>query len=1398
MVRRAVLAGGFRRGVALHSWALSLVAVSTIAACSGGGCGSGCMQPIAGGYPAGETVDKAAAMRITRSGLDFLGANAPTLAETFLGTTGGVYSVEIPKTSTTVDIPVLGSQALEVCLTGSSTTTNPPRCYVDLKLKDLKLRIDAISPSNIRLKGTVPIRLRDLPMKLQALGEFRVGLGSGSCSGQTPNYDYKTVSLSIELPAVAETLSPRSGFTKIDTKAAQIDIGLSQDDIGICKDCGFFTSVCNGIYAAIKNAAFNSIKSSVVGKVRDALGDALCQSPNPLITPNCPTGSSPDTPDPATAKRCLFDSDRGKCVPSLLGVEGKLSVGDLLAGVLPGSQGSVDMQFAAGGALDPSPGEALVNDKTNNGITLSMRGGLRASPQNACVPKVDNPMPTGIPVPKALRADKVSPWPTGETGPHVGLALSERFLNYAFTGLYNGGSLCLGISTEQTTMLHSGLLSLLVPSLKRLTYEQQKAPVAVVTRPQRAPIVELGGGTDPNKDPLLKLTLSRFAVDFYVQSYGRFIRAFTFTADVTMPVTLQTGKDPVKNPNGGLLPVLGNLDVKNAQVSNSDLLLEEPAAIATGFAGLLTELLGTFLADGLSPFDVSGALKSQGLMLSIPDGSIRKITDTEEDFLALFANLSVAQKVSLSGTRASIRTRELHPEAMSLETARRDQFPKLIVSASSTLQDASTWNGAVEYTWWIDRGTHAAWSRNGTIVVDNDTMIMQGRHTLYVSSRVVGQPASEGAPAEVPFVIDTTPPQAELVATVDGLRLRAFDYVTTDANLTMRYAKQDQAFSEWERFTELTFRNDDGLTVEVRDEEGNVGRTSSALIRGRKDGTLDASTSACSMTAGGAGQTPGGAGWLCVGGVFGLLGFLRRRVVSGQRLTTLAAGAIAVGGASMQGCSCSSDIDANVKTGCGPSCNDECGGANTIGIVGAYTSIARGNDGSVWVAGYNDVDKNGSNVWGDLVAGKFDSGKKLVNWSTVDGLPAARTDGTCPANDPRGWRGGETDLGANVGLYSSIQVGDIGEPMIAYYDATTRSLKFAIYDGKSWSSYFIKEGTTDGDYGRFAKLVIVNGLPTAVFFGIEKGAKGKARSKVMLATAQVSSPHSSSDWTFEDVALDEASPCRAVDCDGGQLCIQESSTCQATVIGCTPECKAGGFGAASACVMLKDVATCGTVVDPDFLNVYPQGLGIFISAAVGPKGLGIVAYDRIRGNLLMLQKSGAKWTSAIVDGETGLRSDNSAVDTGDVGVGASLAIDSKNNWHISYVNGSRESLQYVKVEDGKKVLAPERIDDGSSLGGKAFADGVHVIGDDSSLTAESSGAVTVLYQDATVGTLRIATGVPKSDGTHQWTVLAVDQPGKFAGFFPQRVTGTSLVANFWRSTDRPAQEFAGDVAIFEP
>src|SRR4029077_3886164 len=101
--------------------------------------------------------------------------------------------------------------------------------------------------------------------------------------------------------------------------------------------------------------------------------------------------------------------------------------------------------------------------------------------------------------------------------------------------------------------------------------------------------------------------------------------------------------------------------------------------------------------------------------------------------------------------------------------------------------------------------------------------------------------------------------------------------------------------------------------------------------------------------------------------------------------------------------------------------------------------------------------------------GRYDTGKQLVAWTTVDGLPPARTDGTCPDNDPTGWRHGETSSGVDVGLWTSIALDANDHPMVSYYDASNATLKFASFDGSKWSTHTVL-GNVGSDIGKYSKL----------------------------------------------------------------------------------------------------------------------------------------------------------------------------------------------------------------------------------------------------------------------------------------------------------------------------------------
>jgi hypothetical protein len=195
--------------------------------------------------------------------------------------------------------------------------------------------------------------------------------------------------------------------------------------------------------------------------------------------------------------------------------------------------------------------------------------------------------------------------------------------------------------------------------------------------------------------------------------------------------------------------------------------------------------------------------------------------------------------------------------------------------------------------------------------------------------------------------------------------------------------------------------------------------------------------------------------------------------------------------------------------------------------------------------------------------------------------------------------------------------------------------------------------------------------------------------------------------------------------------------------------------------------------------------------AVNPqKDVGIVFYDRIRGNLHQSQKIAGKWTTVLLDGQT---PGDPGSDTGDTGIGASLAIDAKGDWHIAYVDGIKESLKYMKVIGGTMPQSPEIIDDGKKPDGTQNADGSHVVGDDSSITVSSTGEIRVAYMDATGGKLRIATRAAAGG----WTRKEVAQAGLFAGYFSQQITagGKPLIGNWWRTG---GAKTAGDVSFVSP
>ena len=1359
--------------------------VLTVAACSGSTSCSSCgMTPLPAGFPKADRIENAASARITDSGFTFIQNNIGGLASNLLsgqgGTQGGLMTFSVPESTTS-------GTGYDITICPGGPDAAAMKCVAEIDIGHAAMTITSGAPHEILAFGPVPLRLKNLPITGTALGFIPIdvsavasGGGNNDCDPNTMSFKNVDVNADISIEVERDTAhTSLLGYSKI--KIVKVDISSAQITDGL-HFCG--GGLDDWLLNALKGVLGSTLLGGFTDTINQTIADQLCLKTDPVN--GCPNGSADSN------GTCMYPD--GACASMMLGLDGHMNLGAALSSISPGTTGGLDILFAVGGSSprtdDPSQGWGDLNP-IQQGATLGLFGGANPMPTSTCVKAVPLELPTGIPIPNELMGNALPGW-VGD-GPHVGFALSERFLNHAMKSAYNSGVLCLGVSTEQVAQLSTGLFSLLVPSIKFLTYQKSPTQIAIAIRPQQPPTITVGNGTDMVTDPLLRVKLDKAMIDFYAWSTDRFIRIFTAQFDLDVPVGIEV------TATGQLQPKLDKIYVNNAVVTNSGLLKEKPEAIAGALADVITGMAGQFLG-GLSPIDVSSALSSLGLTLNLQQNGLRKLSKNQDNFLGVFASFGVA----VPTTSLEIDTfvdgwnKSTPADGFRLTTMSVENQPKVHFRVSSPSGYGSN---EVEYAWKIDRGYWHPWTTSRDLVVDDPFLRMQGLHDIAIKARLVGQPATEDkTPAVTRVIVDVDAPQVRLGGSDGATTIEATDIVSPSDKLMVRWSFDQSAPTAWAPLLDVqsvAWADDaKSLLVDVRDEEGNVSSVSQSVIRGRPDASLAGQAAGCGCSV--PGTTTSGTGLAGVASILGALGMVlrmrsrRRPFVARASGVVASASLLAIGG-SFAGCNCGDSSNttepvpeadaAEPNLQCGEADNDPCAVLEP-GLVGAYTSAAATKAGVIWVSGYNEADWDNGVNYGDLVVGQWDAATKKVKWTSVDGVPSTPEPDPLVTDIEKSWRGGQDAAGDDVGMWTSLKVDDSGNPRVAYFDMTNKALKFASYDGSKWTvSTAYKQA--DQEAGRYAKMLLIGGKPVVAFQVIEKGSAGFAVSRVKIAKAKSATPKAMGDWDFEDAVVDNETPCRANLCKTGQVCVQSTFQCAAKVTTCVPKCASG-----QACV----ADTCQAIFDTTKLDSYPDAIGDYISLAVGPQNaLGLVYYNRIHGNLIQVRTEAGKWQDPVIlDGQT---TTTPPVDTGDVGIGASLLIDDKGDWHVTYANGFTEALQYMFIAGGKTPKAPEIVDDGTAVDTGAFDDGVHIVGDDSNITVTAAGELRVAYQDATSGTLRWTIGTAAGD-THTWVRKVVKQDG-FAGYFPNQVTtnGATVLVNWWR---KGGAKIEGDVNVASP
>jgi hypothetical protein len=1220
--------------------------------------------------PVDQIIEGGAQIRITKNGFQKLSAAIPGFINQ------AVSGICIPKGS------VIG---VDYCDNGCGGGQG---CPVEPHIDSITMSAPNDSTFNVHTQFDVHV-----PVHIDA------GI-IGSC---TLNVDLQNAKIDVNIgfgidPATGELTVHLTGINVFDISGTQIG------------GCGLVGSIINAVAGVITDFLSGPLGNLIIG----------------FLTP-------------------VIDSFVQGLLPDPLGVEGILDVGQFLAGIAPGVEAHMEVKGVPGGYVSLA----------NQGLSIGMIVGLNSDRDTSsrdpatdsqaalCVP--DRPPPDFSNILEKSTRNTFKLDPAGEflaeatPDPAYDLVagVSETVLDLAGHHAVSSGAMCLGVSTTLVPQLNLGTIGILVPSLSDLGNGTGKEPLLLVLRPQTPVDFTIGAGT--MEDPRLTVHIRDLEVDFYAFLFERYVRGFTVSLTLDLGLNLDFTIDDMGRP--AIEPQLLGLesDAIMVKVHNAEFLAEDAAQLEAVFPTLF-DLVVPLLGDALGTIAIPDL---QGFTLS--NLEITKVVTNEDDFLAIYASLApsmatkqqweaskpflpaVAEKAEPEKPAEPIDTRArlvrlTTPRPEAIRSALMARNTQGLPSIELDLATDAPRGTPVEWSWRMDGGLWHVWSSDPHPVLQERAFALQGKHVIEVRSRVQGDYRTfDRTPVEIPVTIDSVPPRLLL----DRAQVRGDEVVFVASDLVYDAGELTWAFAAVGDDTQPAWRQSGTVDADelatlggearvvrvlVKDGSGNVSDNEVALdslvgFHGR----VPAGDGGCGCTTGKkSGGAAGGALVLLVGAVVPFA--LRRRGVR-RALEALAIVAIF----SLPACDCSGAPDGGGECAVDEDCAAQCGAGKIgvcedgtcscipdipVGNIGMHSDLAVSSDGSSWVSAYNKTH-------GDLMVAQVQSPGRIARdaWEFVDGVPDGPV--VLPQSDVRG---GIRAPGDDVGFYTAVAVSADGSPMVAYYDATNASLKFAGRYGGVWVIHTVDEGVPlvpeigGEEAGRYATMILAgpDARPAVGYLAtVAEGAN--MRTELRFAFAKVPQPSTATDWS---------------------LFIVETQAVPPLMEGEEPP------------------------------NDLPEATALFVASAKLADGTPLLAwYDRINGDLKLAKFDLANniWlTPEVVDG----------AGDHDVGWYPSIAVDASDVVHLAYLDAEHDNLLYVNTTD--KVV--EVVDDGYRIDGQT-ADGLdkpvyHLVGDDSGIVVVGA-TLAVAYQDATSHELLMAV---RDGATGQWkheTIAGAEDP--FAG-----------------------------------
>ncbi|MBU0553839.1 hypothetical protein KKF91_09710 [Myxococcota bacterium] len=1348
-------------------------------------CGSptGC-EGEAPPFPNKDRVHSAIQVRISSQGFSFLTESVGGLIEQQLPEG---LSVCVPGAGDTVrilgfDIVTWGYCQAPSCAGGA------PGCPINISL--LGVELTPIEPN--RIKATATFDQIDARFDIFADGLIECALS------------IHAEAFPVEADLILSTPDPLRDFT-FRVEQPRFNIADLNPDL---EGDGGISELCDAIGGLINlpwlgDLILDLIQSSVEPMIADTLAtvieDFTCMTC--VNNRDCPVEGG----GRCEGGRCVTQAG---CVPKPLGVEGAINLGDVLGQFSPGLD--AEIQYLA------TPGSYVQVEQ--QGLSMGVIAGF-TSARDRCAP--DRPQPT---TQEPARADLLR----GNLGPNgqpfeAAFGVTRLALEHAAWAAFNSGALCLSLTADQVEMLNTRTLGIALPELQSVT--RGPAPLAVTLSPQQVPQITIGANQtapDPDNegqvvliDPLITLTIPELWIDFHAFMEQRWVRIFSLKADVVLPLGVDF------TPDNRLIPLLGDLAgaLSNLETHNGELLLDDLSRLE-GLLPVLIAPLANMASSGLiEPIAIPELM---GFQLNLQDGGVTGIE--EGRLLAVFAAFDrAAAKADEGGApspaETAVKVTQIHTPSTATFASGKGAWraPFAEVEVSSDAEDA-------EFSWRIKGEMWRPFTRARSFIVRSPLFLLQGRHTLEVRARRVGDYRSlDPTPATAEIIIDSQAPELTLAARGARIEVAAHDWITPEPELEIQLDD-----GPWARLggQDLDLEGVGVVRARATDEAGQ--RSEAEIIVEREQALIgrpspeDRRAAEAGDAGGMCSQARPGAPaplWLLL--LIVALPLRRRWAFFFAAALTLALG-------------CSDEVAGTDKTDASP--------AADVGPGADVVDLRCKSDADC----PNGVCRSVEGVMTCVLLTCEDDPSLCQGMSCAHGGEASCQGGVCQCEPfcPEGCPGTQyccylrntcenpaPDCAlarCEPGFDVSVEVPGGMSPVTCQREGDQcgcvekaplnakrigRYSDMAIYQGRAYVSAYAEDygdlvvGRVNGEQ---IDWMWVDGVPSdgEIIAGPSgpRGGISAVGPDVGRMTAIATGPEGQIHVAYYDVTAGDLKYALGIERLGGLTWSVMTLDADGDA-GTWPSIAVNGEGLAGVAyraqseqvTQLRYVQARAANPDnpsawgapvvlqerliEDASTAYPEGTGLFTSQAVDPQGRVTLAwYDRTLGALFWARGDGLGFGPPEQLAGWGHPSRE-----GDMGANVDITFDAEGNAHLCYQDGTIDGLRYLAPALG----LDEIIDDGVRIGYGGREHALHVVGEDCNILIDEAGAPLVIYQDATAQDLLILRAV----GPDSWERATIagreaSYEGAF-GFYTRarRVEGALWISHYvYRNQAQPRQE----------